>query len=697
MSSFGQNRLDTEITYLKGVGPVRGKLLNEIGITTVRDLLQYYPRKFLDRTNIKPINHLKIGEEAVVIGKVQSFGLRKTRRRNFFQIILNDGSGRLQCNWFNGISWISDKFTINQKVAVFGKIDFYKGFTISHPEHDILDENEDPTNTGKIIAQYSSTASLKSAGLDSRGFRKIITNALLHGGRELSDHFNSDFRDEIGLTSYGESIHSIHQPENAEKLTKAIYRLKFDELFFLQILMAMKKAFTKKEISTAYPDINDYTRNIYEKLPFQLTDAQINAMREIRKDLSQPHQMNRLIQGDVGCGKTVVALLSSAIVADNEGQIAVLAPTEILARQHYKSMKELADHVGLKVALLLGGKKGDERDEILNELQAGEIQLLIGTHAIIQPDIEFNNLGLVVIDEQHRFGVEQRKALLDKGNHPHILAMTATPIPRTLAITYHGDMDVTIINQLPGNRQPVKTFVVNSDQEDRIYNFLKKEVKAGNQCFIVYPIIEESEKLDLKAAETEYKKLSKDIFPELNIGYIHGKLKSDERDLKMQAFKDNEMQILVATTVIEVGIDIPNATVMVIENADRFGLAQLHQLRGRIGRGEKPGFCILIPGKNDGFVSERLKIMESTSDGFEIADEDLRLRGPGDFFGTKQHGYMKLKIADIARDGKIARIARQYAFSVIEDDPELAKPNHEGILQKFKTEYAHMYAYLQTG
>lgn len=697
MTNFAQNPLDTEITYLKGVGPVRGKLLNEIGISTVRELLQYYPRKYLDRTNIKPINHLKIGEEAVIIGRVQSFGLRKTRRRNFFQIVISDGSGRLQCNWFNGISWISDKFTINQKVAVFGKIDFYKGFSISHPEHDILDENEDPTHTGKIIAQYSSSASLKSAGLDSRGFRKIITNALLHGGRELSDHFTPILRSEVGLNSYGESIHTIHQPENAETLKQAIYRLKFDELFFLQILMAKKKAFTKKEISTPYPEIGNYTREIYEKLPFQLTNAQINAMRDIRKDLGQPHQMNRLIQGDVGCGKTVVALLSSTIVADNGGQIAVLAPTEILARQHYKSMKELCDLVDLKVELLLGGKKGDERDKLLHKVSSEEIQILIGTHAIIQPDIEFENLGLVVIDEQHRFGVEQRKSLLDKGNHPHILAMTATPIPRTLAITYHGDMDVTIIDELPGNRQPIKTFVVTSDQQERIYNFIRKEVNSGNQCFIVYPIIEESEKLDLKASETEYKKLSKEVFPEIAVGYIHGKIKSVERDKQMEAFKQNEIQILVATTVIEVGIDIPNATVMVIENADRFGLAQLHQLRGRIGRGDKPGFCILIPGKKDGFISERLKIMESTSDGFLIADEDLRLRGPGDFFGTKQHGYMKLKIADIARDGSIARLARQYAFHVIDDDPDLKKSDHQGILQKFKTEYSHMYAYLQTG
>ncbi len=695
MTSFAQNPLDTKITYLKGVGPVRGKLLNEIGISTVRDLLQYYPRKFLDRTNIKPIKELKIGEEAVVIGRIETLGLRKTRRRNFFQITLNDGTGRLQCNWFNGISWISEKFSVNQKVTVFGKIDFYKGYTISHPEHDILDENEDPRNTGNIIAQYSSTASLKSAGLDSRGFRNIITNALLYGGRELSDHFSQELCSEIGLISYGQAIHSIHKPKNSVSLTNAIYRLKFDELFFLQILMAKKKVFIKKEVSSSFPDIGNITRKIYEKIPFKLTDAQVRAMKEIRRDISIPQQMNRLLQGDVGCGKTVVALLSAAIIADNSAQIAVLAPTEILARQHYKTMKELADLVGLKIELILGGKKKDERLELLENIKSGEIQLLIGTHAIIQPDIEFNNLGLVIIDEQHRFGVEQRKALLDKGNHPHILAMTATPIPRTLAITYHGDMDITIIDQLPGNRQPIKTFVVNSNQQDKIYNFIKKEVNLGNQCFIVYPIIEESEKLDLKAAETEYKKLSNNIFPEFNIGFIHGKLKSEDRDLRMEAFKQNQIQILVATTVIEVGIDIPNATTMVIENADRFGLAQLHQLRGRIGRGDKRGFCILIPSKNE--ISERLKIMELTSDGFEIADEDLRIRGPGDFFGTKQHGYMKLKIADITKDGKIARIARQYAFQIINEDPELNSSRNTGILQKFKTEYAHMYAYLQTG
>tara|TARA_B100001029_G_C15061239_1_gene458661 strand:+ start:2283 stop:4370 length:2088 start_codon:yes stop_codon:yes gene_type:complete len=695
MTLFVQNPLDTEITYIKGVGPVRAKILNEIDISTVRDLLQYYPRKFLNRTNIKSINQLKIGEEAVIIGRVQTCGLRKTRRRNFFQIILTDRTGRIQCNWFNGISWISEKFSINQKVAVFGKIDFYKGFTISHPEYDILDENDDPINTGKIIAQYSSTASLKSAGLDSRGFRNIITNALLHCTKELSDHLSQKLCKEIGLISYSQAIHSIHQPENAEKLNQAIYRLKFDELFFLQILMAKKKVFTKKETSQAYPEIGEFTKFIYEKLPFKLTNSQINAMQEIRKDISIPRQMNRLVQGDVGCGKTVIALLSTAIIADNGGQIAVLAPTEILARQHYKTMKKLADLVGLKVELLIGGKKNDDRNLLLNKVKNGIIHLLIGTHAILQPDIIFNKLGLVIIDEQHRFGVEQRKTILDKGNHPHILAMTATPIPRTLAITYHGDMDVTIIDELPKNRQPIKTFVVNSKEQERIYNFIKKEVQSGNQCFIVYPIIEESEKLDLKAAETEFIKLSNDIFPELNIGFIHGKLKSDERDLKMNAFKNNKLQILVATTVIEIGIDIPNATVMVIENADRFGLAQLHQLRGRIGRGNKPGYCILIPGKNK--VSERLKIMETISDGFEIADEDLRLRGPGDFFGTKQHGYMKLKIADIAKDGVIARLARQYAFQIVKKDPELTFKEHNKILQKFKIEYAHMYAYLQTG
>ncbi len=695
MSTFSNNPLDTEITFLKGVGPVRGKLLNKIGIFDVRSLLHYYPRKFLDRTNIKPINQLKVGEEAVIIGEVINQGFRRTRRSNFFQITVDDGYGKLLCNWFNGISWISEKFHINQRIAVFGKVDFYKGFTISHPDYDILNKNEDPNNTGKIIAQYPSSASLKSAGLESSGFRKIISNAILHSNESLHDCFSSKFRNKIGLISYKEAIQYIHQPENKEKLNQAIYRLKFDELFFLQILMAKKRIYTKKETTKAYPKIGNYTKNIYEKLSFKLTDAQIKGMREIRKDISDSKQMNRLIQGDVGCGKTVLALLSASLVADNEGQIAFLAPTEILARQHYKTIKKLADLVGLKVELLLGGKKGEERSSLLDLIKNGKIQLLIGTHAIIQHDVKFNNLGLVIIDEQHRFGVEQRKALLDKGNHPHILAMTATPIPRTLAITYHGDMDVTIIDQLPSNRKPVKTFVVNSSQEHKIYKFIKKEVKSGNQCFFVYPLIEESEKLNLKSAETQYEKLSKNIFPDLNVGFIHGKLKPEDRDLRMKEFKENILQILIATTVIEVGIDIPNATVMVIENADRFGLAQLHQLRGRIGRGEKAGVCILIPSKDE--VSERLKIMESTSDGFEIADEDLRLRGPGDFFGTKQHGYMKLKIADISKDGKIARIARKYAFEIIYQDPNLELSNHKRIFQKFKKEYAHMYAYLQTG
>ena len=697
MTSFAQNPLETKITYLKGVGPIRGKLLNEIGITSVRELLLYYPRKYLDRTNIKPINYLKIGEEAVIIGNVQYYGLKKTRKRPFFQVIINDGSGQLKCNWFNGISWISDKFINNQKIAVFGKIDFYKGFSINHPEYDILDENEDPANTGKIIAQYSSTSSLKSAGLDSRGFRKIITNALLYGGAKLSDHYNTNMRKKLELISYSKSIHNIHQPKNTEILSQAIYRLKFDELFFLQILMAKKKIFTKKEHSISYKNIGNFTRGIYEKLPFKLTNSQINAMKDIRNDLIQPHQMNRLIQGDVGCGKTIIAILSSTIVADNGDQIAILAPTEILARQHYKSIKALADLVELKVELLLGGIKGEDRNNLLKNIKNGTIQILIGTHAIIQPDIKFKKLGLVIIDEQHRFGVKQRKSLLDKGNHPHILAMTATPIPRTLAITYHGDMDVTIINELPGNRKPIKTIVAKSTQEKKIYNFIKKEIHNGNQCFIVYPLIEESEKLDLKAAQTGYQKLSKKIFKEFTVGFIHGKIKAEDRDIIMEKFKSNKVHILVATTVIEVGIDIPNATVMVIENADRFGLAQLHQLRGRIGRGNKSGYCILISNKDDNFIAERLKIMESTSDGFLIADEDLRIRGPGDFFGTKQHGYMKLKIANLSKDGKIARLARRYAFNVIEIDSELQASKHQGILEKFKTEYSHMYEYLHTG
>ncbi len=696
-TSFAQNPLDTDITYLKGVGPIRGKVLKEYGICTVKDLLYHFPRKHLDRTTIKTLNQIKIGETVVVIGEVVHCGFRKTRRRNFYQITLEDGKGRLQCNWFNSISWVSDKFKINQQVAVFGKIDFYKGFSINHPEFDILNDDEDPKNTGRILAQYPSTAELKAAGLESRGFRRLITNALLYAGRALSDHFSPKFLSSEGLMSFAEAIHSIHQPNTPEDLKNAIYRLKFDELFFLQLLMALKRESTSLIKGTAFTESGDYTNNIFHNLNFKLTNAQVKALREIRNDLSKPVQMNRLLQGDVGCGKTIVALLTATLVADNGAQSVIIAPTEILARQHFSSLSKHCEQAGLKIELLLGGQKKEERQRIIENLNSGNIQLIVGTHALIQPDVEFQNLGLVIIDEQHRFGVEQRKALLDKGNNPDVLAMTATPIPRTLAITYHGDMHVTIIDELPGNRQPVRTFVVESDKMDRIYQFLKEQVAIGSQCFIVYPIIEESEKLDLKAAETEYKKLKKQIFPEIDVGFVHGKMKTDERDAQMQQFKLNQLQIMVATTVIEVGIDIPNATVMVVDNAERFGLAQLHQLRGRVGRGEKEGFCVLISRSKEGELSDRLRVMEKTSDGFEIADEDLRIRGPGDFFGTKQHGHMKLKIADIAVDGFIARKARTCAFELVSSDPKLSFPEHEGIKTRFKNDFSHMLEYLKTG
>ncbi|MBC8214782.1 MAG: ATP-dependent DNA helicase RecG [Candidatus Marinimicrobia bacterium] len=694
--SFYQTNLETDITYLKGVGPKRAEALQKSGIETIADLLHHYPRRYLDRTTIKSIAELRVGDEAVIIGKVSAFGYRKTRKRNFFQMVLSDSTGNLQCVWFNGISWISDKFTVGDHIAVFGKVEFFNGFQIIHPDFDMLDKDEDPVNTGRILPLYPGGADLKSVGLDSRAFRKLIKTAFEKIGK-IPDYFSDIVVKENALLELEKALRQIHLPDSNDELHSAIYRLKYDEHFFLQILMALRRKSVRELQGRIFDKRGAFVKELYRQIPFELTSAQINVLREIRKDLSSPSCMNRLLQGDVGSGKTIVALLTSAIVIGNGAQVALMAPTEILAEQHYKNFKQYCDKIKIVSAMLKGGMKKSERTEILTGLKTGKIQIIVGTHALIQSDIEFQDLGLVIVDEQHRFGVDQRKTLIEKGWNPDVLVMTATPIPRTLAITYHGDMDVSIIDELPKNRIPIKTKVTEPTNLENVYDFIRKEIKNGRQCFVVYPLIEESEKMDLKAAETGFQRFKEKIFKEFKVGYIHGKMKADERDEQMESFAKNEIQILVSTTVIEVGIDIPNASVMVIENAERFGLSQLHQLRGRIGRGEHQSYCVLVQRKHTQESDYRLNVMSRTINGFEISDEDLKLRGPGQFFGTRQHGYMKAKLADMVQDGAIIRQARHLAFQIIDSDSHLNQPEHKQIRNRFLREYKEMIPYINIG
>ena len=633
----------------------------------------------------------------MIVGKIISLDIKQARKRRFFEITINDGSGTLKCIWFRGLSWISEKFSLNETIAVYGKIEFYNGFRLIHPEFDMLDDNEDPINTGKIISIYPSNTDLKSVGIDSRGFRRLLNSAIEKSKSSISDFYSSKILKSNGLINLNSALENIHKPENQRKLDNAVYRLKFDEHFFLQLILALKRSNLKRNKTIKFTNKDNIVKKIFNQIPFNLTNSQIQVLKDIRDDLSSDKSMNRLIQGDVGCGKTVVALLAAGIAIDNSSQVAIMAPTEILSEQHYNSFKGYCDAVGISCELLIGNLNKKDKDYINERLKSGAIDIIIGTHALIQEKINFKNLGLAIIDEQHRFGVEHRKMLIKKSKNPNVLAMTATPIPRTLSMTLHGDMDISIIDELPKNRIPIITKIVNEDRLESIYEFIKKEMNEKKQCYIVFPIIEESESLDLEAAQTSYENIKNNIFPDYKIGYMHGKMKKDERDIQMDKFINGEINLLVSTTVIEVGIDNPNATVMIIENSERFGLTQLHQLRGRIGRGAQQSYCILVQRKHTPIANHRLKVMENTLNGFKISDEDLKLRGPGEFFGKRQHGYLKTKIADISKDLDIIKYARNLAFDIVQDDCELKNPEHKNIKNELIYRYSNMLEFIDIG
>jgi ATP-dependent DNA helicase RecG len=679
----------TSLQYIKNVGPTRAKVLSEIGLEYSEDLLYYFPRRHLDRTTVTAISLLKKDMVTTIVGKVETCGERKTRKGKLFQAVLSDGTGFLTLLWFNGVPYIKKSIKIGDQFAVHGKIEFYNGLQIVHPEYDKLNIDDDPLNTGSVIPLYPLTQELQKAGIENRFFRKIIRR-MLKEINNIPDFFPPKFLQKHKLVSRYEALHWIHFADKEKDVKRAIYRLKFDEHFFLQLLMALKKESNSRVGTKPLNKTGPHIKLIYDQLNFELTDAQNRVLKEIRTDLGKPITMNRLLQGDVGSGKTIVAVLAAAIAIGNNVQIAVMAPTEILVRQHYESFKKFSEIGKITCAILVGNTKEGERKKVIDALKTGRIDLIVGTHALIQKDIEFKNLGLVIIDEQHRFGVVQRGDLVEKGLNPHFLAMTATPIPRTLAVTYHGDMDLSIIDELPKHRKPVITKKIGPERLKNVYNFMNNEVSKGRQCMIVYPLVEETEKSDLAAAVEAYETLSRTAFTNVNVGLIHGRMKKEEKDNIMNEFSDNRIQILVSTTVIEVGIDVPNATVMLVEHADRFGLIQLHQLRGRVGRGSEKSYCIFVQRDITENSRKRLDIMERTNDGFVISDEDLKLRGPGEFFGIRQSGFFKYKIADLVMDGPIIKSARKAAFNMVAKDPHLRNRSFIELRRHFLKKYQHM-------
>ena len=685
------NSLDTPIQFIKGVGPKRAKVLEALNIFTIKDLLYYFPRKYLDRTSLSTIGSIREGDKVNLVGRVKSVNLRRMKKGNFVTANVADHTGSIRLMWFNAADYIHQSLKVGDLLTMHGKVAAYKGSPqIVHPEYDKLNANEISLTTGFIIPVYPLTDDLKKSGLDNRNLRKIIYLAL-ESVDSIDDHFNKDLRKEFNIEDLDISLRNIHYPKNFESLKKSTHRLKYDEHFFLQLLLAMRKSKIKEN---KYDSIKFKTKSynkILKNLDFELTGSQQLSLREIVDDFISENPMNRMIQGDVGCGKTIVSILASSIVVDNDYQVGIMAPTDLLSKQLYKNFKSHFKAIGIKCSLLVGSLKPKDKDKVLEDIKLGKSNIIIGTHALFQKDVQFHNLGFVVIDEQHRFGVNQRQKLLSKSTNPNLMAMTATPIPRTLAITYNGDMDLSIIDELPKNRPDVHTSFIEKDNLSTAFNFIREKVECGGQTIIVYPLINESEKQDLSAAVESYEYLSNSIFPDLNVGLMHGQLEDENKNNEMQKFMKGDIDILVSTTVVEVGIDNPNVNVMLINNSERFGLSQLHQLRGRVGRGSLESYCLLCSDSESPKTKERLSIIVNSRNGFEIADEDLKLRGPGEFFGEKQSGFVKFKIADLITDGPIIRDARMNAFEIIKNDANLTQNNHINIKQKFDDEYLQLF------
>lgn len=682
MTSF----FETSIEFLKGVGPQRATLLQkDLGLFTFGDLLQYYPFRYEDRTRFYTLAEINETMPAIQVkGKLLRFetigGKFKKRLVGYFE----DRTGEIELVWFQGIPWVLDKIKPGLEYVVFGKPNrFGRTLSIAHPEIEpVTAKNE---STGFLQPVYSITEKLRTRHIDSRFLNKLVQEVLRMAQPHIRETLPESLKKTEALIAKKDALQHIHFPQNQEWLAAAQARLKFEELFYIQLrLLKMKVVRQEKFKGMVFNDAAILTRFYKEHLPFELTEAQKRVIREIYADMKTGKQMNRLLQGDVGSGKTIVAFICMLIAIGGGTQAALMAPTEILAQQHYVNLKKHADKMGLPIALLTGSTKKSARKPLHRALQEGHLKILIGTHALLEEEVKFQKLGLAIIDEQHRFGVAQRSKLWQKNEnvYPHVLVMTATPIPRTLAMTLYGDLEISVIDELPKGRKPIKTIHKFDSHRLEVNGFLKKQMEAGRQIYVVYPLIEESEKLDLKHLMDGYESISR-AFPEVPISIVHGKMKPEAKDYEMARFVKGETKIMVATTVIEVGVDVPNASVMVIESAERFGLSQLHQLRGRVGRGAEQSYCILITDyKTSADSRTRIDTMVKTNNGFEIAEMDLTLRGPGDLMGTQQSGALDLLIADLGKDGAILQKARDAAREILDQDPELNKPENRPIRQQ---------------
>lgn len=680
---------DTSIEFLKGVGPQKAALIGtELSLFTYGDLIQHYPFRYEDRTKFYPIAQVNGDMPFVQIkGRITRMETIGEGRKKRLVARFSDGTDDMELVWFKGIPWVSKKLKLGVDYVVFGKpAVFGRKVNIAHPEVEILTTQN--ANAGFLQPVYHTSEKLKAKFIDSKAISKMIRQVMVLAERHIHETLPESFITKFGLINKALALHHIHFPSNGELLKKALYRLKFEELFYIQLrLLKLKLTRIDKYKGQVFNDSKLLTSFYNDHLPFDLTNAQKRVIKEIYLDMKSGKQMNRLLQGDVGSGKTIVAFICMLLVVGSGAQTSMMAPTEILADQHFEGLKEYAEKLGVGIAKLTGSTKTAERKRIHAGLLNNKIHILVGTHALIEDTVQFNNLGLAIIDEQHRFGVAQRAKLWGKNatSYPHVLVMTATPIPRTLAMTVYGDLDVSVIDELPAGRKPIKTIHQYDSKRLQVFGFMKQEIAKGRQIYVVYPLIEESAKLDLKDLDDGYESIKR-AFPDNHISIVHGKMKPQDKDFEMQRFIRHETQIMVATTVIEVGVNVPNASVMVIENAERFGLAQLHQLRGRVGRGAEQSYCILMTDfKLSKEARTRLETMVRTNNGFDIADVDLKLRGPGDITGTQQSGVLDLLIADITKDTPILQAARNAASDLLEDDPDLTKPENQNILRHIQS------------
>ncbi len=680
-----------DIKFIPGVGPKRAELLNkELGIHTVDDLLRHYPYKYVDRSRFYYLHEISEDMPFIQVrGKILRFDKIGEGRNQRLTAVFSDGNKTIELIWFKGIKFILEKYRTNTEYVVFGKPSLFNGhYNIAHPELELASQLPPAEQMG-LQPFYNTSEKMKNNYLNSKAVQKIIFSLIQHlKNSNIPESLPDYILKKYSLLNLKDSFINVHFPQNAKILNEARQRLKFEELFYIQLSILQQTSWRNHNIKgLIFGHIGHYFNTFYKDyLPFELTNAQKKVLKEIRADLGSGRQMNRLLQGDVGSGKTLVALMVMLIAVDNGYQAALMAPTEILAIQHFASLKELLGDIGINIALLTGSTKKKEREILHVQLQSGELHILIGTHALIEDTVQFKNLGVIIVDEQHRFGVEQRARLWRKNaTPPHVLVMTATPIPRTLAMTLYGDLSVSVIDELPPGRKPIQTYHYFENKRNALNGFINKQIKAGRQVYIVYPLIQESEKIDLRNLEEGYQYML-ETFPQYKISMVHGKMKPADKDYQMQKFVSGETQIMVATTVIEVGVNVPNASVMIIENAERFGLSQLHQLRGRVGRGADQSYCILLSSfKISADTRKRMEIMVRTNDGFEISEADLKLRGPGDLDGTMQSGLpFDLKIADLAKDGRLLEIARQVAMEILEDDPMLEKEENKILLSQLK-------------